>query len=73
MAYTQQELQTIIARLETALGRGELTVEFGDRRVTYQSAEEIRSRITYFTGLLNTVTGTTRPKQAFAVASKGFD
>lgn len=73
MAYTQAELETKIASLETALGRGELRVDFADRSVTYRSVDEIVSAITYFKSLLAPLTAATnRSRQSFGVASRGF-
>jgi hypothetical protein len=40
MAFTQNDL----AAIDTALATGELTVEVGGIRVTYQSAEDLRIR-----------------------------
>lgn len=40
MAFTQTDL----AAIEAALATGELTVEVAGRRVTYQSAEDLRTR-----------------------------
>jgi hypothetical protein len=76
VAYTQEQLESKIIALETAMSRGELTVEYSDRRVTYVNTEELKERIWYFTKLLNELTGTAgtpRPKQSFAVAGKGFN
>lgn len=72
MAYSQVQLEASIAALETALARGELTVEYSDRRVTYRSVDELKNGIRYFQRLLGAVKGTARPKQTLAVASKGF-
>ncbi len=41
MAYTQIELD----KLKAAYARGELSVQFGDRRVQYDSGEELLRRI----------------------------
>jgi hypothetical protein len=72
VALTEAQVLANITVLEAALARGELTVEYSDRRVTYVNTAEIERRIAYFRGLLPALTGTTRPKQAFAVADKGF-
>jgi len=40
MAFTQTDL----AAIESALATGELTVEVAGRRVTYQSADDLRKR-----------------------------
>ena len=70
--YSQADLEAKITALETTLAKGELTVEFADRRVTYRSTNEITAALEYFKGLLVTVTGTGRRRQFLATAGKGF-
>lgn len=72
ITYDATTVKANIARLEVALSRGELTVEYSDRRVTYRSVEELRSALAYWKAILADVEGDQRPKQSFAVASKGF-
>lgn len=72
MAYSEADLVTNITALESALARGERTVQFSDRSVTYASATELKERIDYFVGLLRQVQGG-RSKQSFGYAAgKGF-
>lgn len=64
MAYTQDDLTAVRA----ALTKGERTVQFADRSVTYRSVDEllkVEARI-----LAELSSG--RPKQAFAFASRGL-
>jgi hypothetical protein len=71
MAYTNAQLIAIIGTLETAYARNERTVIYDNRSVTYRSATEQLSAITYFSGLL-TAQSRTRRKQTYLVTSKGF-
>lgn len=63
-----------LAAIESALSKGELTVEYDNRRVTYRSAQElteIRDRMIRELG--STASSTTRrPKQVYLVGGKGF-
>lgn len=70
MAYTEAQLQEQITTLETALARGERSVTFADRSVTYRSTQELRDALSYFSGLLNQLQS--RSRQSLGVASKGF-
>jgi len=69
--YTVDEIRTIIRTLESGLVQVRKGVQFVDRGVTYNSAEEIFSRIRYFQSLLRGFTDG-RPKQSLGVACKGF-
>ena len=71
MAYTADELRTTIGKLEAALMRGERSVTFADRSVTYKDAGEITASIAYFKSLL-AETSTKRSRQTLGVAVKGF-
>lgn len=71
MAYTQEQLESKIAALESALDRHSLTVEYADRRLTYVSTTEIIDRINYYKRLLAELS-VGRPRQSYGVASKGF-
>jgi hypothetical protein len=48
MALSDSDVAAMITALETALGSGELTVEYAGRRITYRSAAEIVSALEYF-------------------------
>ena len=67
MAYTEADLTAVRA----AIAKGERAVQFADRSVTYRSMDELFQAEERIAGALATATAT-RPKQAFAVASKGF-
>lgn len=66
MAYTEADLTAV----RTALLRGERSVTFADRQVTYRSVEELQA---VEQAILREL-GAAQPrrKQAYAVASKGF-
>jgi hypothetical protein len=67
---TATEIQASIAKLETALARGETRVQFADRLVEYRSISELTNALAYFKGQLREVNGNGR--QSFGVAVKGF-
>lgn len=71
MALTEAEIRSNIAKLETALARGEDTVQYADRMVRYKSNSAIQDALTYFKGLLADATGG-RSKQFHVVARNGF-
>lgn len=58
MAITAQELQNGIDALVRALSRGELTVEYADRRVTYRSVVELERALDRLRLELQTTQGT---------------
>jgi len=72
VTYTVQQLEANISALEGTLARGELTVEYSDRRVTYRAVAELERALLYFKRLLAEVSGPTRSKLSYAVASKGL-
>ena len=63
MAFTLAE----IAALRSAITRGEKTVTFADRSVTYRSIAELIEALR-----LAEAENATRPKQSLAYAEKGF-
>jgi len=67
VAYTEADLTAVRA----AIAKGERSVQFADRSVTYRSMDELFQAEERIAGALATATST-RPKQSFAVASKGF-
>lgn len=64
MAYTSADLDAI----RSAIARGERTVSFADRSVTYRSMEELLAAEKRIENALRT----SRSKQSLGVASKGF-
>lgn len=72
MAHTEAELNAKIAAIENAMARGELSVEYADRRVTYRSTSDLQSAADYFRRLLAQIVTPTRNRQTVVVASKGF-
>jgi hypothetical protein len=66
VAYTEADL----AAIRSAIAKGERTVSYVDRSVTYRSMEELLAAEERIAGSLVTAQG--RAKQSFAVASKGF-
>lgn len=48
MALTAQQIDANITALQTALAKGELTVEYNGRRVTYHSTSELIAALGYF-------------------------
>lgn len=65
MPFTDTDLTAI----ERAIAKGELEVEFADRRVRYRSIEELRVARSEILGALGLVP---RPKQTRLYASKGL-
>lgn len=64
MAFTQTQLDAI----DATIARGELTVRFADRQVTYRSVEELlRAR-----AVIEASINQERPRQFIGVASKGL-
>jgi hypothetical protein len=66
VAYSQSNLDAIRA----AIAKGELSVEFADRRVTYRSMAELILAEAHISQALNT---SPRSKQRYGVATKGLD
>lgn len=71
VALTEAEIRLAITALETALARGEDTVQFSDRLVRYKSNSAILDAIAYYKSLLAEATGG-RSKQFRGVACNGF-
>ena len=71
MAYTAEQLEARITTLENAIARGERSVQFSDRSVTYKSMKELTEAVAYFRRQLVTLNGG-RSKQRRLVASNGF-
>lgn len=70
MAFTDADLQAI----RTAIARGERSVQFADRSVTYRSMEELLQAESRISKALESVTvAPRRSKQSRLVASKGFN
>lgn len=72
MAYTEAQLRERIQTLEDGLLLVEKGVQHADRGITYNSSNELQSRISYFKGLLRELLGG-RSKQSVGYASgSGF-
>ena len=56
MPYLTATLALIIAQLEGSLALGTAEVSFEGKRLVYRSVADIRSAISYFTGLYPTAT-----------------
>ena len=67
MAYTEADLTAVRA----AIAKGERSVQFADRSVTYRSMDELFQAEERIASSLMTTT-TARSKQSLGVASKGF-
>lgn len=65
MAYSQADL----AAIQSAIARGELSVEFSDRKVVYRSIDELLKAEERIANALST---STRSKQSFGSSRKGF-
>ena len=63
MAYTTADLDAV----RTAIAKGERTVQFADRSVTYRSMDELLRAEQRISGAL-----ASRPKQSLGYAEKGF-
>lgn len=63
MAFSQSDLDAI----RSAIARGELSVSFADRTVTYRSIAELLQAEARIVAALQT-----RPKQTYIVAGRGF-
>ncbi len=64
MAFTQADLDAVRA----AIAKGERSVQFSDRSVTYRSMEELFKAEEHISSALATETN----KQSFGITSKGF-
>lgn len=62
--------QADIERLEKAINSGAMSVQYQDRKVTYRSLEEMRSRLVELRRELGQVPRVVRKKTTF---SKGLD
>ena len=63
MAYTSDDLTAI----QTAIAKGEKTVQFADRAVTYRSISELLEAEKRISGALGA-----RPRQSLGYSEKGF-
>lgn len=70
MALTHDELDARIAAIDEAIARGEQSVQFSDRLVTYRSVDQLFSARAHFASLLANLGKTT--KQTLVVTTKGF-
>jgi hypothetical protein len=67
-AYTDADLLAI----RRAIARGERSVQFADRSVTYRSTEELIAAESRISRALSSTATTRRRKQTRAYSSKGF-
>jgi hypothetical protein len=72
VALTTQQIEGLIAQLQTALGSGAITVEYDGRRVTYRSQQEIEAGIAYFQRLLAASGGAIAPESASRTSYAAF-
>ena len=63
MAYTSADL----AAIQTAIAKGEKTVQFADRAVTYRGISELLEAEKRISGALSA-----RPRQSLGYSEKGF-
>lgn len=77
MAWVGRRLRSVVAyssadlaAIEAAIARGERTVQYADRSVTYRDVTELLQAKADI--LRSLPTSTTRPRQYVAVGSKGF-
>lgn len=61
-----------LERLERAIGKGVLTVQFEDRRTTYRSLAEMLQVRDLMRSELNGSGGTARRRRRYAATDKGF-
>lgn len=65
MGFTSTDLENI----RRAIARGELTVEFADRKTTYRSIDEL---LTAEAHIAKAIATTPRSKQSYGRSRKGF-
>lgn len=70
MAWTTVQIEAALDKLRTALARGEQSVSFADRGLTYRSTEQIIAAIREFEGML--AAAAERPRQFLGSTSKGM-
>jgi hypothetical protein len=68
VAYTEADLTAV----RTAIAKGERSVQFADRSVTYRDISELLQAEARISQALASAPATRRKKQMFGVASKGF-
>lgn len=68
MAYTEADLTAV----RTAIAKGERSVAFADRSVTYRDMSELLLAEARISQALASVPAARRKKQMFGVTSKGF-
>lgn len=66
MAYSQADLDNV----RSAIAKGELSVEFADRKVVYRSIDELLKAEERIATAIST--STPRSKQSFGSSCKGF-
>lgn len=71
MALTAEQLEANIDAIDLAIARGEQSVQFSDRAVSYRSVAQLLDARAHFVSLLAALNG--RSKQTLVYATKGFD
>jgi hypothetical protein len=61
-----------LAALDAVIAKGELTVEFADRRVTYRAVADLLQARALIAGTLASESDTPPPKLFYGVGAKGF-
>lgn len=67
MAFTQDDLDA----LDEAIASGELSVDFGDRKVVYRSIEQLKSAKAHIESCMAKASGKRRPSSFRVNVSKG--
>lgn len=68
MAYSQEQ----ITALESAIAQGALTVEYGDKKVTYRNLDEMLKILNMMKGIVDPVAAA-RGRRKYSQHSKGTD
>jgi hypothetical protein len=69
MAITQADIDALIAAI--ADGRGARSITFGDQSVTFESIEDMKARLAWMRGELQTSSGAAQTRSRVAAFSKG--
>lgn len=75
MAYTVDQIDAIVLKLESALATGAARVTFEGRSIEYRTAKDIQTGIAYFRSLYDNVTGSTvapKIRTLYGYTNKGF-
>ena len=73
MPTPREELEGQLTKLKRAIRSGALTVEHGDKRVTYRNMRELREALQGIEDELDEVDGKRRPRRMFYLGTdRGF-